>query len=548
MLSTALRLGLVVLLPAAAALGAWFLPPRFSAVARIGGLAALAVTLGFLAGSAQIVASGARLAATFGAPVGGVRVLLRADPQGVIVAVAACGAGLLCLARRGFSTTQTAGLLLCVTGALTASLGGNAVMLFAGFELANAGTAAMLTAGGERSGRAVWLATAVQHAAGLALLTAAVELQTSTGTSDFSVLPADAVGPGIALLWLGAAGVRLVAPGLYPGRRGVAYPAWAVAGAIPVAAIALLRFREAVSDHVPAAAGTTVAVLACVVAVVAAGAALRRGSAAAPAGRALAVLAAAPAVAVAGVSGAPALTGLAAGLVAVEVAVALGAMWEPHPTGGRLVGALAALSAGGLPVGAGAVALLLELSALATAGRPVSLLLVPLGLAALAGAAAAARLAAGFAGNQGAAGHGLVQPVAAIALAAGGAAAVVPGLAVQTVVGPLATGNVARLAGAATVLSPGGGWAGGYIAVAGVVLVVMLLAAGWLAEVTVRPAAAMSPHPVAGPLLPLHVFRRWHRALARSGPALDAIDRWLLLQPQLPMVVAVAVGALLVVH
>ncbi|HZU76081.1 MAG TPA: hypothetical protein VFA70_04905, partial [Dehalococcoidia bacterium] len=411
MLSSSVRLGLTAGSPAAAALLAYLVPRRAAGAARALALLLVAVCLGLLISEASLISQGARLTADYGA-LGGIRVLLRADPQGIIVGIAAVVATSLRLLERDMAPLHVAGVMLCCTGAVVASLAGNAVVLFAGMELANAG-AAMLLLGGGRGGRAAWVATGLEQAAALALLTAALQLQTSTGTNDYSVLPAAAVGGSTAMLWILAGTARLAAPAISPGGPRRLLAAWAATGAVPVAGIVLLRLREAVSGDMPLAAEGFSLALGTLVAVGAAAFALRHRHDPSRAGRALLLLQAALITSLCGVSGAAAATGLAAGLVALQLAVASAPLWERAPKGvARWFAAAALLAAGNLPLGVGATAVLLELSAVTGLGRPLSLMVVALGGAVIAGAAAAGA-ASMRAVTATPARHGVVSPLPA---------------------------------------------------------------------------------------------------------------------------------------
>jgi hypothetical protein len=547
MLSSGVRLGLTVGAPAAAAMLAYLLPRRAADAARGIALLLSAISLGLLASEASLISQGARLTAAFGT-LGGIRVLLRADPQGMIIGIVAVVAAALRLLARDMSPLHIAAVMLCTTGALTAALGGDTVMLFAGMELANAGATLLLLTGGRRAGRVVWTTLVVQQAAALALLTAALELQGATGTSDFSVLPAAAVGGGTAMLWIVSGAARLAAPALAPGGRQRLLAAWGATGAVPVAAVVLLRLRAAVSGAMPTAATAFSLGLGACLAVAAAILALRNRHDPFRAGRSLLLLQAALALSLTGASGAAAATGVAAGMVALELSVAAAPLWERPPSGHpRWLAAGALLSAGSLPVGAGATAALLELSAVTALGRPLSLLVVPLGGAVIAGAAAAgaASMRAVTAEPRR---RGPVSPLPVTALLAGAAAAVLPGLAASGLIDSLAAGGVARSSGAATVLSPGGGWAGGYFGVAALVLGVMAVSGLELTGLRVpgRDPEQLEARSIL--LLPLRPLVGLRLRMRQAAAALDRVDGWLALQPQLPMVVVVAVGALLLVH
>ena len=86
MLTLSLRLGITAALPPLAALLVYVLPRNLRLGVRLLGMLALAVCLGLLVSEASLVAAGGRLASSYGTPVGDVHLLLRADPQGVIVA------------------------------------------------------------------------------------------------------------------------------------------------------------------------------------------------------------------------------------------------------------------------------------------------------------------------------------------------------------------------------------------------------------------------------------------------------------------------------
>jgi hypothetical protein len=520
---------------------------------RWAAIVAIAGTLALLSFDAAPVVAGGRILASFGQAMPGVQYLVRADSIGVTVAVAATGAALLTLlSRRALEPRRVPGLLLCVLGSVVAALAGNAVMLFGGVELANIGTFAMLTAPGVRPGRAALSTLVLEHAGALGLLAAAANLQASVGTSDFSALPGGVVTAAVAVPWALGATARLVTPAIAPLRSGVTTAAWAATAAVPTGALLLLRLREAAGGVQPL--GGTMALAIAGVLVAAAGAAIlvRSQRSSARAGRGLCLAAAGPVIALAGISQPVAATAMAAGIGALEIAAAASVLWEraADTVRQRALAAAALVAVSGLPLGFGATAVVLELSAVVGLGRPGFPLLLGLGLAALATAGGAVRVACGVVCRSGATTRvvtGLPAPIGLLALAAAAAGTVVPGTYVGWLNAALGTPGTLADAGAAAVSGPAGGWPGGYFAAAALVLAATVLAALSLSGVAIEAKEPVAGAVVAsaGPLpVRLATARRARRAMRAVENAVPLVDAWAAQQPQLPLIAA---GGLLAV-
>jgi hypothetical protein len=165
-------------------------------------------------------------------------------------------------------------------------------------------------------------------------------------------------------------------------------------------------------------------------------------------------------------------------------------------------------------------------------------------LTAAAGAAAARSvLAAAPAGLP----RGRPRIDALLAVAAGAVLALLPGLALGAVIDPLAAAGTAGVVDAGAVQGAAGGWAGGYLALAALVAVVAAASAAAIEGVAApaperRPAAAAPPPLLeAWPALQVRVLRLYARGLdgaARGIQALASLDRWLVTQPGLVVVLA----------
>src|SRR5207302_8376115 len=530
------------------------LPRGSASAARVAGLGALLATIALLGIDSAAISGGGRVQASFGSPLPGIEYLLRADSAGMAIAFTAAVAALLVLLQRGNARRAIAGVLICAIGGVGAGLAGNAVILFGALEIANLGAFALLTGHRRRPGRGAVATLFIEHLAALGLLAAAAELQASTGTSDFSALPGGALTVAVATPWALAGTIRLITPVLSPvrGARGLT-AAWAATATVPTAAAVLLRLREAGGGGVPTPDAVLLAALGAAVALGGAALAARWRRVPALGGRGLCAAAAGPPIALAGFQGGAAATAVAVGLCALELTVAASAAWERAGAEGgtaRAAGVAAALAAGGLPTGFGTTALVIELTAVVLLGRAATALLVALMLAALLAAAAAVSMAASVAlapATPAPSRH--VAPIAAFAVAAGALAALLPGAASGGEARRLAGGGALASAGAGAVQGPAGGWAGGYFAVAVLLLGALLLAALAVAGVSV-PRVRADPREARQPALPVRLrpfraVRRPVRFLLAAGPA---VDGWLVLQPQLPLITAGAVLAVLLVH
>jgi hypothetical protein len=551
MLGGGLQLALIPAPLIAAAIIVFALAPRHARLARtiagIGGVASIAL----LAVEAGFLGSGGRIEASLGSPVTGIDYLLRLDLPGAVLGLAAAVVGVLLLFDADRQTREVSALLVCIIGALVSALAGNLVMLTGGVEIAGVGALLMTSAARGRPGRGGLMAIGLAHLASVGLLVAAVQLLSSSGTTDFAVIPAGAVGAAIAGPWAAAGVARLLATAFVP-VRGNRTPtaAWAATGAIPCGAIVLLRLREVVDGPLPQEIAVMLAVVGGLAAVWAAVLALRWSSVPAVAGRALCVIAAAPVVALSGVASAAADAAVAAGICALMLVAALTPAWERVARGrtGRGLAVLALGIAGSLPLGFGMTALILELAATVSMGRAGAALVVALGLGSLLGAAAAVRAASRIALSRrtGDAG-GRLSPLAAVAAVASLAGAMVPGAAATTVLAALRPGGLAVPVGAAAIRSAAGDWSGGYLLVALVVIAagVWALVTLWGRTLPTRPSVALETEPVGVQALGLRPARRLRPILLRTGTRLSQLDEWLIVQPQLALALGGAIVAII---
>ena len=524
---------------------------------------ALLATVALLSLDAVPVVGGGRILASFGQAMPGIPYLFRADSVSVTIAVAAAVAALLALAApRVLDPRQSTSLVLCVLGSVVAAVAGNAVMLFAGVELANIGTFLLLTPRGRRPGRGAVAALALEHVGALGLLAAAANLQGSVGTSDFSAVPGGAITPAVAVPWALGAAIRLAAPALVPLRTTVSSAAWAATAAVPTGAVMLLRLREASGGVEPVAGSVTLVLVG--LAVAAGGVALLALRAPSPsrAGRGLCVAVAGPVIALGGLHTAIAATAVAAGIASLEIAVAASVLWErpgaDEPERG--LAALALLGAGGLPLGFGATAVVLELSAAIGLGAVGLPLLLGLGFAVLGTAAGSIRLAGAVFRRRATARHSGWPPLLGMAaLTAAVAGAVIPGSLAGWLNAGLGSPGTLADTGAAAVTGPAGGWPGGYFAVAAVLLGAGCLAALSLSGVRVGASdpvlaggdadpATASSRPEATLGVPLRVARRLRVPRRGLAHAVPWVDGWIAQQPQLPLIAAGGLLAVLLIR
>jgi hypothetical protein len=141
-------------------------------------------------------------------------------------------------------------------------------------------------------------------------------------------------------------------------------------------------------------------------------------------------------------------------------------------------------------------------------------------------------------------------PGAVLAVAAGFAGGLVPGLAMRQVAAALAPGAVPVDLDAGALQVAGAGFAGGYFALAAATLLVAAAAAAVLAAGDPVPAAAPLVQPAAMPRLGLLLTarRRSLPATRRVTTGLYTLDKWLEAQPQLPLFVGAAALAVLLFH
>ena len=267
------------------------------------------------------------------------------------------------------------------------------------------------------------------------------------------------------------------------------------------------------------------------------------------AGRALCVVVAAPVVALTGIAGPSAGAAIAAGVCSLILVTALTPAWEQvgRGRGGTALAALALGAAGALPVGFGITALILELSATVSVGRPGAALLAALGLSGCLGAAAAVRAAAIIVTQRDAGSRTRYPSVLATAAAVVSVvAAIVPGTVATSVLASLSSGGLTEPIGAAAIRATAGDWSGGYILVAFVVVA----AGAWSFATLMGWAPAARPPEEIRPLsatraVGLRVVRGLRPAALRGNAFLHLTDDWLVVQPQLVVVLGGAVALIL---
>src|SRR6202049_1447582 len=553
MLGGGLQLALIPAPLILAAIVVFGLPPGHARGARIVAVAGGIASITLLAAEARFLGGG-RIEASLGTPVAGIDYLLRLDLPGATIGLAAAVVGVLLLLNEDLRNGEVRAVLVSVIGAVVAALAGNLVMLTAGVEIAGVGMLRATSSARGRPGRGGMVSIGLAHLATLGLIVAAVQLLTSSGTTGFAAIPAGAVGAAVAGPWAAAGVIRLLAPAFVPVRGRPPAAAWAATGAAPCGAIVMLRLRAVVDGPLPHWIALALAAVGGVAALWAAVLALRWSGVPAVAGRALCVIAAGPVVALSGVASPAADAAIAAGMCSLMLVVALTPAWERvgHGAAGLGLAALALGAAGSLPLGFGITALIIELAATISIGRPGAALLVALGLAGLLGAAAAVRTAAGILATRAA--HAEVttrsSALATVAVGASLAGAILPGAAATTVLTALSPGGLTLPIGVFAIRSAAGDWSGGYVVVA-----MLLVGAGVWAFATLadRPLVT-SPAPVrelpsaAAQALGLRPARRVHPALVRGSESLMQIDDWLMVQPQLALVLGGAILTVFLIH
>ena len=550
MLSSGLGLALTPVPLIAAMLLVYGLQPRWTRLARPVALASVVVTCALLVLDAAVVAGGGRVQVSLGNQLGGVTLLLRADPTGVVIAFAATIAAGLTLLDRSRRRAEVIGVLVCLLGSVTAAFAGDAVTLFAGVEVANLGGLVVLAPTRGRAGRGTLAALAIEHLAALGLLAAAVELQVTQGTSAFAVLPAGALTASVAWPWAVAGAVRLLSPGIVP-VRGAGLPSGTLAAvaAVPCGAAMILRLRDAAGGAaLPSSAQIVLDIVGAMAALGGAAAAMRYWRSPATAGRGLCLAVAGPVLIVTGMAGAAAATAVAAGLCSLELAVACSTAWERGSLADRWLTPAAFLAAGGLPTGFGATALVLEIGAVAVLGRARLALLAVLLIAAVGAAgvcdddgvgrvpitstrpesSARARRASGRALGAGCDPSGRDGRHRRRPACRG--RCVPPGRGRRRASVPGAAGR------AGTSSWPGCFWPSP-----------AQLRFAFRGAAAHEAARRPAPPTVPGPL-PLPLWRALRGPVSFGLFAASRVDEWLIVQPQLPLLVGGAVLALILIH
>jgi hypothetical protein len=532
-LSGGLRLALVVAAPLLGAMLVHELRGR-----RVAGLAtALAAITACAALAASVaggVTGGGSVEHTFGGAIPGVEFTTRADSASVAAVLLACLAALLAVARRRDERDHACGMLLCLAGCAAVAMAGNLVIAVAGVEVIAGGA---LLAGG-RSGagtRSSRLLVGAIGGAGLALVAAAAQLVAGAGSSDLAAVSPTVIGGAVAVPWA-ICGATLVLCAALPVRRGSG-AGWAAVGALPAGFLLLLRLQQSTGGQLPGIASTTLAVAGGAAGLVAAVAALRARTLAAAGRAAVAVVASV----LVSLFGGP-LQGsgvLVAGLfVALVVALLAAPAWAERPTAWSLV-SVAALA---LPGGTAIAATVVGLGAVVHRGTGGFPQLLVLCVALAAAAVAAARRLAVSPGQ-----WRPVQPGAVIAVAAGVVGGLVPGLAMSHVAVALAGGATSVDLDAGAIQVPGAGFAGGYITLAAVILVVAAASAALLVagEPVGAPVASVQPTPMPSLALMLAARRATLPGTRRLSAALEGVDHWLEAQPRLPLFLGAAALAVL---
>lgn len=551
----------LLLMPAVALAGALvcaLLPGRAQRQATWLALATTLACAGLLISLLGVVSGGAVVSRTFPDLVSGVALGVRVDSTGVVLALSASVAALITLGAGPRRPLQRTGLLFCLAGTATACAGSNLYVLFGGLELGNVGALLMVVdaTGNPDELRRARLAFLIQHVGSLGLLASALQLSASVGTASFGVIPPEALTVAVAAPWAMAGLLRLGAAAALPaGSRAQISAAWVGVAAIPSGLVTLLRLDAAAgAGGLPTAVTVALGAGGLVLAGGGAAMALRERARPAAAGRAL-LTALGGQVAVALAVGSPPAQTAAAGLALALMAAAIAAgAWEAGEASSprKVLAAAALVGAGGLPVAATTTGLLATTGAEVATGLPHALVAAAAGAGALVAALAAGLAARTVLESPGAPAPAepawrRLRPDVAGALVLSALLGLFPGAFLGGLADGVASsdGSISAV-GAAAVRGPGFGWAGGYLELGLLVTVVAFVSAAQLQGALWRAR----PEPVTG--VPLEVVGGAdEEALApapemvrRAGAALGAVDRWLVTQPDLPALVAVAVAAL----
>ncbi|HZS15546.1 MAG TPA: hypothetical protein VFC09_13190 [Candidatus Dormibacteraeota bacterium] len=540
-----------------AALACYLLPRRMSRGARAIAMLGVGAAGGLLLSDATLILPSARVERNLGEFAPGVSLVARADPAALVICLLAAGIALLALAERRRQPLERAALLLCLAGTFVAALAGNAVLLFGGVEIANVGALLLAAGAVPRLRLRARIAFAIQSGSSIGLLVAAVSLQSSLQTSDFSAIPATAVGWGLAGPWAFTGAMRLLAPAALPGRAGrAASTAWLPIGAIPCGLLVLLRLVQVTGTQLATGVADLLVAGGLAAALLGAARAAQAWRVPAAAGRGLAVAMAGELIALAGVGTPAALSGMAALSLALILGLAAAPAWgvggdEGSGRAAAWVRALALAAMGGLPVGYGTAAVLLGTGSVAASGFATSTVAILLGVAAVVSASAAAMSArAALSAAPPSGRHRGPRADAVLVLGAGFLAALLPGL-VQSVYVERVADTAGPLQGAidvATTRLPGAAWAGGYLTLASLVALATAWSASALAERRRAAPREALPRPAAPPTLAAGIPGRTFvvRNAGRATRGLAAIDGWLTEQPGLALVVAGAIACLFI--
>jgi hypothetical protein len=128
-------------------------------------------------------------------------------------------------------------------------------------------------------------------------------------------------------------------------------------------------------------------------------------------------------------------------------------------------------------------------------------------------------------------------------------AAVVPGTVATSVLASLSSGGLTEPIGAAAIRATAGDWAGGYILVA----FVIVAAGAWAFATLMGWALVTPPPPDVGPrsaprAVRLRVVRSLRPLAIRGNAFLHQTDDWLVVQPQLLVVLGGAIALILLVQ
>ena len=483
------------------------------------------------------VVAGAHPEASFPNFVNDVGIHLRATGLGYAVILGACVALAVVSWAQNLTVRESACMLLGLLGLALAALGATLFVVAVGLYLVVVSYVAN-TVRDRRVRLDELVAIVLLTFAAVGLLAASLWLQTQTGSDDFYVVSSSSAST-VGVMWaLAGLAMMLSIPLGSPNDRRPAL--WAAVITVPALVLVLFRLDQSVS---PSGLSDTwrwvtplVVAIACLATIMAA-----RQPHPVAGQRWLLLAPAAVLLVLMSVTSSSQPTAIAAMAAALELAALLAATLDAHqPSILRRIGVI---SIAGGPVGFGLVATVLSLTSVSEIGRAGAPTFIALAVVLVVTVVVGVQLAL----RQPSLGVTAASrwPVAAGVIAISVAAATLPGV-VGSVILPALGGDSGTAIDAATLRVGGGTWAGGYIAVAVVVLVTAAVAINVLLGGARRPRVAVQQSPTRS--LRLRGWRFQFRRRRQLSKLMITVDDWLVTQPKLATVVLACFAGLILVR